>query len=580
MKRLIRGAMLIASHFRFVGMGLAILVCSAISATAAPVTWTVNSPTITGYFVYDADTGNTTISAQLSGDGYSYPIAGSVYVTQASNGIPGQTDLSFPTGFNPKLAQLQLATNGVLTDAGGTYSLLAYGSSGQYTGSYVCVADANAVCTTVIPVTGTVTSNPQMCRAPAVPVPASGKSWSQADSGWGGNHYDNANPPKNTIAAQGCNLTALAYAMSAAGHAIDPGALNTVLDGVTGAYSAPQGNMPNSGGRIAEGTAIIRASNGALKFDSTNSGTATPAALNGNLCAATPRPVIVRVPSSGVSGMHFVIVTGQKGSSYSIVDPGHRNITDISAYGGLSNAQIVGVVKPPVGNDPGELDFSILDNATLLVTAPDGSRTGLDTTSGKVLKGAPGSAYQTSDNSIDTDTDSEAATETMYSVQTFLPADGIYTVTVEGLQLGPFNLVIQALDVNGNQLTHLSLPGIANIGSTATYQVKFAAAPGSNNTVVSMTTFASALADVANGFNAGLITKQPIEEVLTDLLKIARDASYRHDRWANELERVALGVFRQVIIAETNKQITGIEPQVLLNDARSLTSQIPSDSNY
>ncbi len=163
------------------------------------------------------------------------------------------------------------------------------------------------------------------------------------------------------------------------------------------------------------------------------------------------------------------------------------------------------------------------------------------------------------------------------AVLVFLPANGTYTVLVEGLHLGPYNLAMKSLDVNGKPQTFVKIPGIANVGSTATYQVQFNATPGAHSTVTSMTTFASALADVSNGFKAGLITKQPVEQALTDLLILARDASYRNDRLDHDIERAALGVFKAVVSAETNKQITGTEPQVLQNDASYLISQIPSD---
>ena len=107
-------------------------ICAPYIAAAVPVTWYVKSPTIVGTFVYDADLVSTQ-SDSLKGAGYTFPISGSVYMlTGGSVKQLAQTDLSFPTGFNPKVAQLQLATDGLLTDAGGTYPLLPYSISGQY----------------------------------------------------------------------------------------------------------------------------------------------------------------------------------------------------------------------------------------------------------------------------------------------------------------------------------------------------------------------------------------------------------------------------------------------------------------
>src|SRR5215831_14033401 len=136
---------------------LSVAICGSIVAVAAPITWYVNSSTVTGSFVYDADA-TKTISASLKGAGYNYSLPGSVYVRPAdpTNNVVAQTDLSFPTGFYPKLAQVQLATNGILTDAGGTYSLLPAAPNAQ--GSYICIDDSAGHCASVIPITGTVTT--------------------------------------------------------------------------------------------------------------------------------------------------------------------------------------------------------------------------------------------------------------------------------------------------------------------------------------------------------------------------------------------------------------------------------------
>ena len=448
--------------------------------------------------------------------------------------------------------------------------------SGPYS---VTVSATDAVGASAGPKQVPITINPQMCTTPAVAPPVAGSQWYQLDSNWSSDQYDSVLPP-TTIGVQGCALTALTYALDAAGQSYNPGSLNTTLTNIyPGDYSTALSPVPGSGGRIIFGTAVPDASFGKLKFDRSKTGSTSTADLNSYLCATSPVPVIAQVtnPSSGHS--HYVVVTGQEaGGTYSIVDPGYNPTgpnarTSLSSYG--NQFQIVGVVKPPSGTDPSELDFSIVDNATLLVTAPDGTHTGIDPATRSILKASTQTAYFAIDNSGDTDQQTEAPTSTTYSVQLFLPTNGTYTVTVEGLKLGPYNLSIKSLNTSGLPQTFITLPGIANLGSTSTFQVQFNATAGSSTIVTPVASFKSALADVANSKGSGLIKQPLIAEILTALLDLAEDASNHHDRSGVTIERDALQVFRQIVTAASGKTITGVAPKVLTNDATSLIAQIP-----
>jgi hypothetical protein len=413
-----------------------------------------------------------------------------------------------------------------------------------------------------------------MCSAPTVPVVSPATSWSQNDPKWKRRSYDHANGPHNHIGEQGCLLTSLAYAMSAAGQTFTPVTLNTELKKYRGDYSASDDATPDDGGEISPVPAVTTASRSGLKLDVTNSNASTTDALDAHLCAPTPRPVIVQVRGSS-GDPHYVVVTGKTSNTYSILDPGsfHNPRTSLSQYG--NNFIVVGVVKPVVGRDPSVLSLSVLNNATLLVTAPDGSQTGVNPSTGETLKGSPQSAYFSVSNAVDNDEESLPPTETMHSVELYLPADGAYMVQVQGLKLGLYKLTMQTLDANGKVQSYVVTPGVANVRSNSTFVVNFLAASGAQSTVSSNATFDSAIADVTNSNKIGLIDGSPVTESLTALLEVAQGASYRHDRLSDHLERAALDVFTQVVIAENGRKITGAASQVLHNDAASLISQIP-----
>jgi hypothetical protein len=313
-----------------------------------------------------------------------------------------------------------------------------------------------------------------------------------------------------------------------------------------------------------------------LKLDTTYTGQKNvTATLDHYLCSATPQPVIVKVDNDGDT--HYVVVTGKTGNNtYSIVDPGWINNprTLLSEYD--NEFSVWGVVKPPVGSDPSALSFSILDNATMLVTDPSGAVSGVDAATGSELKGSPQQAYFEISNAINNENETVAANETMYTVQSFLPSEGTYTVQVEGLQLGSYELTVQSLDVNGNPQTLTSIPGIANVGSSTSLQVTYSAAVGIAK-ITPTVTFATVLADVSNSLAAGLIGDRIVADILTDALKLAEWGANQNNVGGSDVERIALGVFRQVVNEQNNKQITGLAPQVLLGDASSLISQITAN---
>jgi hypothetical protein len=363
--------------------------------------------------------------------------------------------------------------------------------------------------------------------------------------------------------------------MTYLGTSYDPETLNLLLDGVPGAYSAPT-SAQNSGGAITLTSAVIDASGGSLLFDMSQGvstiipqGQSSPA-LDSYLCAPRPKPVIVQVRQSNGTHPHYVLVWGKDAANnYYIIDPGRQSVNSLSAYG--TQFQIMGAVKKANG-DPSALAFGVVDTATLLVTAPDGSRTGFDPVSGQVLKGWAQSEYFVQDNSIDTDAETVDATSTAYSVEYTLPPDGTYTVQLVGLQSGTYQLAISAYDVNGAHENYVVKPGVAAKGSSSVFQVKFFSVSGSVATVTRTATFASTLADIATSVAVGLIDNAGIADALGEKINEAASAAAEGE---SDDAREVLHAFEAQISAQAGKHITGIAPQILEEDADFLISSLP-----
>jgi probable HAF family extracellular repeat protein len=417
------------------------------------------------------------------------------------------------------------------------------------------------------------------CQTLTTPPPLPGSHWYQLDPNWAGYLYDSVTGPHNTIRYQGCALTGLNYLLNTEGQNFTPQTLNIAIGSYPGDYSLPIPGKPGSGGGINFSSAVMDVTGGNLKFDKSQSGQTNTAALDSYLCASPAYPVLVSVNNPSTGQNHYVVVTGQASNGdYSIVDPGYLSRTHLSDYGTPVQFQVAGVVKPPSGSDPSELDLSVVDYATLLVTAPDGTQTGYDPGTGKVLKGSKQSAYFAVDNAVDSDLDSYPPTSTTYSVQWFLPPNGNYTVELIGLQLGSYELAIRSFDANGQPQTFAVVPGIANVGSTSHFQVQFSSTPGLSTTVIHVASFPATLADINNSLALSLIRQQAIANSLSSNIRSASNAESRAD-YASEKKYLNAFVSQVNFWSSTNHatggQITGVAPQVLLSDANSLLSQIP-----
>jgi pimeloyl-ACP methyl ester carboxylesterase len=147
------------------------------------------------------------------------------------------------------------------------------------------------------------------------------------------------------------------------------------------------------------------------------------------------------------------------------------------------------------------------------------------------------------------------------SAQIDIPAGDSYTVQAFGTGLGTFDLVFLSLDNNMQTTQTYAVQGIAAPGSLVTY--KIASVGNTISTISLVATFEGTLADVANALALGLIDDQEIANSLYQELLAAQSAN-------GQARNNILNTFLSEVNSQSGKHITGIAPQVFINDANSL----------
>jgi hypothetical protein len=427
------------------------------------------------------------------------------------------------------------------------------------------------------------------CQITSVAPPVPDSQWYQLDEHWGSEPYDHVVhatcPDDDKIENQGCGLIALNFALNAAGHNTDPISLNDLLKRNSGDYSLPT-NKPCSGGKINWSSAVKDASGNTVDFDKSQQGKRTLDALDLYLCSPQPNPVVITVTNPASGHQHFVVVTGKVDNTYSIIDPGYLGKTRLSDWGDPPIFSVYGVVKGrnpsssrpsvyrmpkiPSGSDSTEVDFALVDKATLLVTAPDGTQTGFDPVRGEVVKGSLQSAYFADDNAIDTDAENVAPTSTTYSVQWSLPLEGSYSVELNGIELGTYELTMKTFDTDGNPQSFAVLPGIADVGTTSAFAVEFTPAPGNSPEFTRVASFESTLSDVDNSVRLGLIDNPRISRLLSLQIRAAAQAA---DRKQIARSHRILQAFVSLVNAQAPQSIRDPARQILVEDANYLITR-------
>jgi hypothetical protein len=158
-----------------------------------------------------------------------------------------------------------------------------------------------------------------------------------------------------------------------------------------------------------------------------------------------------------------------------------------------------------------------------------------------------------------------------HSVLVFQPSIGAYTVALTGRQLGSYILEVGAFSTDGTAQPGISLTGVTNLGSSSTFLLQFSSAPGSSLTASRIASFQSALADISNGLELGLIDNAGIAAALTEKINAAQAAA---NAGQNQTAVSILNAFNNQLSAQAGKHINGIAPQVLQEDANSLISQL------
>src|SRR5262249_19404980 len=134
-------------------------------------------------------------------------------------------------------------------------------------------------------------------------------------------------------------------------------------------------------------------------------------------------PVLVRVNDNS----HAVLVTGESGGKFTIVDPGHFARTTLDDYD--NKFLIKGYISDPT--DLSKLTFVVEgDSADLLVTNLSGQQTGTDASSGNILDNIPQSVTFTEPSQDDLPGSPSVNTDQFVSISQ--PPGGTYTLSLTG----------------------------------------------------------------------------------------------------------------------------------------------------
>jgi hypothetical protein len=328
---------------------------------------------------------------------------------------------------------------------------------------------------------------PSPCQVSPTVAPVS-----QSGTSWGGNAYDHAGSDGSgliTIARRGSALTSLSIALDSAGGNWNPGTLNSLLNTAGGydSYASVQWATATLASNGKASTSGLQYSNLGGTVDSDVSLTGAIQAVESQICASTPHPIIVGVrshpPNNSGAGKypgHFVLITGEllnpDGSKvFNINDPsGYSTILGNSAYtngAGQPEFQTRGFVSP--STDLRELTVSVNATADLIVVDPNNLQSGFQ--KGTPVQNILHSAATLDE--IDDDVTGSAGTP-MEGVTINSPASGTFQFSLTGVNAGPYSMTVTAGASNG-LVESFSFSGSINPGTVVTYVVNYNPAFGS-----------------------------------------------------------------------------------------------------
>lgn len=301
--------------------------------------------------------------------------------------------------------------------------------------------------------------------------------YDQADTRWGGLDYGRPPIDRKKIHNKGCAMSALAqllsYHLMVAGKPpINPGELNEIL-------------AKHNGYTMADDVAwciIPKIAKEQLGLEGLTYITNTPFRET-DICSRGPQLFGLTAPNL----MHWVTVHGKDGppsvdprDNYLTNDPYDRNGEDrylvnyvtnklkiqTRVYEGQGGGFVVGRTR--IGfHSPGEI----------ILTDPQGRRTGQDPLSGQTYNEIPFSSYEITgyDTHADDGTTSVEPGDMSKVVEVADPIPGEYTVTVTGTGAGSYDLDIRLLDASYNSSIK-EMAGLP-ISPGAVYKFKYAYVP-------------------------------------------------------------------------------------------------------
>jgi hypothetical protein len=293
---------------------------------------------------------------------------------------------------------------------------------------------------------------------------------------WGPEPYGDpkvANPTTDTIERWGCYLTSWAMALdswgSQYGFHTNPHELNQWLrahNGYNGRYVIPA--------RVAQ-YAREQTHRPYFYFGGHN-----PDDQQLHNLLFTGTPVILEVSNRG----HYVLAVGEttlpNGSrTWYINDPYRVNIFNLYAtlasYGNnYTRMEWGGELQGP--GQLASISLIMASPAELLITDPQGRRTGVDPRTGSIYDEIPGAFY--SARSLDSDDGSAETLPPVKELYLSAPLDGSYTIQVIGTGNGSYELEVLTYDTAGDVSYNTTVSEQIYAGSVDTYWMEYSLAPG------------------------------------------------------------------------------------------------------
>ncbi|MBA3946618.1 MAG: hypothetical protein H0X37_18895 [Herpetosiphonaceae bacterium] len=192
-------------------------------------------------------------------------------------------------------------------------------------------------------------------------------------------------------------------------------------------------------------------------------------------------PVILAVNSAG----HYVLATGettyQGAPTWYINDPYYNNLFDLvptlkSHYNNVySRMQWVAEVQGPPS--PTSISFALASPAELLITDPQGRRTGVDPRTGTTYSEIPGASYYV--QALADDTGQGPPPHPVKEFYAPTPTDGSYKVEVIGTGSGSYTFDQLTYDAGGAPSNN-TVVGQTTPGQVDTYNISYASGSSPN----------------------------------------------------------------------------------------------------